>query len=206
MSFSQFTTVTPGTTSSQLDSVTFIEGTSSLRHRMQSADAVVTGLTSGAAVTTGRIRCLVRSAGSFASVGLFGMMQTSIAETSNAYWVSINPASSTTTIRLQKGRAVDLDQAAGGGTVLTSGALGFTYAVSTDYALQLVFQRDEDTGQIRLEAWSGTATDFSNLTLRLEYDDASSPYSSGVSMGCGTDSVSSTLKEVWFDKMQMFRV
>lgn len=208
MSLNQFTISSAGSTSAQLDSVTVIDGTSSLRMRAQSADAIVAGLTTGAAITTGRIRSIARSGGaSLASIGLFGMMQSSIDLLSNAYWVSVNPASDTTIIRLMKGAAHNLDQAAGGANVLASGALGFTWSTGNNYALQLKFQQDNATGQVRLEAWSGTATDYSNLALRLVYDDGVSPLGpSGVSMGVGIDSVSSTLKDVWFDKTKFYGV
>jgi hypothetical protein len=162
-----------------------MEGGYSLQLYLSGANATVLGLTTGANVTTGKIRglCKLTSLGDSANVaravGFFGMMQSSILYSANAYWIQARGTAAAnpflTTVGLVKGGVND--------AFITGTTATQNRNKDAIFTLQLLWQRDSSTGHVLLTASSGAATDFSDLAVFATYTDASSPYSTGVSAG-----------------------
>lgn len=207
MSLSQWTVShSSGSATHSLSASSPLEGTSSLVISSSgAATRTIAGLTSGAAVTTGKIRTLFNISDATSNgFGVFGMMQSSIAHGSSAYWAALN-FTSTTLVRLKKGVADDLAASIGDLATATHGFSG-GYQAATTYALQLQWQRDSDSGFVLLTVSIGVATDFSDLAVKITHTDNSSPYSSGLSAGVGYESENSSARNVKVDMTQIFRV
>lgn len=213
MSIAQWTVSNETGASESLSTSSPLEGSSSLywdSSTMSGNGAMLRGLTSGADITTGKIRSLFKIAtfgGAAAKhLGLFGMMQSSIAYGSNAYSAYLNSSATgdpfATTVYLGKGSL-------GSATVLSGPtALGFTVNAGTLFALELKWQLDSDSGQVVLTVSAGVSSDFSDLSSVIVYTDASTPYSSGVSAGpfwWVADGSGATMT-ARVDKTQIFRV
>lgn len=200
MSFSQWTISAGGAGSGSLETGSNkIAGNSSLVLDSDSGQSIVAALTSGAAVTTGTVRTMLKRPSAFeANAGVFGMMQTSISSTSNSYLVRADG----TNIGLYKGTFL-----AGATLALVAHGLTLT-GTNKVVALQLKWQRDPDSGFVVLNAAiagpiaSPATYDYSTLSTKITYTDNSSPYSSGVSAGVfARDNVT-----WYFEDTQIFRV
>jgi hypothetical protein len=162
-----------------------MEGGYSLRIQTAGAGQHILGLTTGATITTGKVRSLVKlsSLGDSASVaralGVFGMMQSSLAYGSNAYWAQIRGTATSNPFLTQVGLVKGgIDASFLSGTTATKNA-----NKDAVVCIELLWQKDTGTGQILLTGSVGNATDFSDLAVFGTYTDNSSPYSAGVSAG-----------------------
>jgi len=210
MSIAQWTVDNTGPVAESLSTVSPLEGTSSLDWVNSGGELIVRGLTSGADISTGKIRSLLKITATAGTgvhyLGLFGMMQTSILNTSNAYWAGVSwtaTAGTLTSTGLISKAALNTPPPSG---VLDSGALGINITVGLLFALELKWQLDPDSGQVVLTLSAGTSADFSDLASKVVTTDASSPYASGVSAGPGLYAPGGSTVTVKVDKTQIFRV
>lgn len=197
MTLSQWTGSSTGTiVTESLNTSGPIEGTSSIYWDMiNSGTTIIRAFTTGANVTTGKIRtCFKLVQGGFLGAadntrpfryGVFGMIQSSLAYSSNAYQFLIcddgNTAAPYPASRLLYKGAIG-DPTIGSG--IPSNALSYSQgSISTStITMELKWQRDSSAAQELLTASLGSATDFSDLASLLQYTDGS-PYSSGLSAG-----------------------
>ena len=166
-----------------------LEGGSSLlwnATNISSAFTIMRYLTSGADVTTGKIRTIVKlipSSGADRCFGLCAMIQ-SAAATANAYWLYAysNGSSGTlsTTVALGKGGPIT----ASGGSITSLASAAFSIVYDQIFALELKWQRDAAGGGVVLTMSGGHNDDFSDLApLASPYTDAASFYSTTISAG-----------------------
>lgn len=203
MSLSQWTF--DGGGSHALNTSSPIEGVSHLRLVADTNSSKRAWLTSGADLTTGKIRSLIRipAVGSFASVanlGLFGMRANVTTGDQASYWGYFGGAISgypyTPTVAISKGGFP--------GQTLLASVAGPTFTNATTWkALELEWQRDADSGFVLLTVRTGSLTDYSDLTTVLTYTDNSAPYS--VAATAGLTARRNDGITVDFDKTDIYR-
>lgn len=207
MSISQWT-IAGSNSSHSLDISTVIVGASSLRFQSTGSGTRIAGLTTGANITTGKVRTILQWDGTGERLqGVFCMMQSTINHSNSAYLAILKHGLST--VYLNQGdpqtRFTQTNNVGGAG-ILSSAGLEFTTTTNTNYVLEMKWQRDQDSGFIFITISAGTGTNFANLSPKLVFTHTSGQFSTGVSAGVVAGQQDGGTKNTFFDSTRVFGV